>query len=144
MSSLIWDQSIVKTTIECGDVEFDIKYADGSAIDTAVFDLVSDGELQYFTEDSSKVARYGLKLIVTLVDFPTNIRSKNFDIEIKDICEEAPSITVSSLADQSYFVGKPPVTSPAFDPFTSDPTYCPFTYDFSVERPLPAADADSV
>ena len=75
---------------------------------------------------------------VTLEQYNTNIRSRDFQIEIANICETTTDITPSSLIKQDYYVTKPPQTNtPAILAFDFNPTYCPFSYTFIVDPALP-------
>ena len=116
---------------------------DDTPVDPDVFTFTGSS-LKVQTDDSTKAKLYNLKVTATLVDYNTNIRSKDFDVEVLDFCEETQDITATSLANQEYSVSAPAVTTVAFAAFPFTPTYCPFTYDFLVTPALPAPDTGAI
>ena len=72
--------------------------------------------------------------------------TKDFTIQVKDICETAPyAITPSTpLANVSYLVARPDYITPAVDAFVSAPSYCPIKYSFSVSPTFLASDISTI
>lgn len=152
-STITWDSTVVEITvagINCGLATFTITNADDTPIDPTLFTETlsptgGSNSLTIQTNDSGKVGPYTLKLTATLIDYPTNVRSREFQIDIEDICETPISVTPTSLVDQAYIIARPAQLSvPDYAPFTYDPAYCPFSYDFIVSPALPAADIAAI
>lgn len=152
-STLTWDSTKVEITvagIDCGLATFTITNADDTPIDAEIFTenlSLSGGSntLTVQTNDSNKVGSYLLKVTATLIDYPTNVRSRDFEILIEDICEAPNSVTPTSLVNQVYIIARPAQLSvPAYDPFVYDPSYCPFSYGFYLSPALPAADINAI
>ena len=149
---LKWNSSVIGITagIDCGLATFTIvNAADDSPIDpdlfTTVFRTDKNSKLKVQTNDSTKVGPYLLKVTATLIDYPTNVRSREFEIVIEDICENPNNVAPTSLVDQSYIITRPAQLSvPAYDAFTCDPDYCPFSYGFYVAPALPVADINAI
>ena len=74
---------------------------------------------------------------------PTETTQVTFDMTLVDQCEPPTLVTPSvALADIEYIVGDPLFTSPNFDAFTSDPSFCSLGYTYNISPA--AAGIDSV
>ena len=124
--------------INCGPYEFELVTQSETVPDVAVFtpDSAIDPRLvDVQTDDSTKTGLYLLRIKVKYALYPINPgATKDFTIQIDDICETAPfDITPSPPpADETYTVARPAISTVAIAPFVVVPSYCPITYMFEV------------
>ena len=69
--------------------------------------------------------------------------TKDFEVHIKNECNEILSATPSSLANQQYTVARPTI-SPSFDSFAVVPASCELSYLFTVSPELVAPDNTAI